>query len=65
MNEEKRYYFIRSRGLAEALRYISQSSYLTFEDKHDNTRQVYSFEDSQQFQNLLSDINALCKKYRD
>ena len=65
MNEEKRYYFIRSKGLAEVLRYILQKNYLSFEDKNDSSRQIYSFEDSQKFQSLLSDINLLCKKYRD
>lgn len=63
--EEKRYYFIRSKGLAEVLRYILQKNYLSFEDKNDSNRQIYSFEDSQKFQSLLSDITLLCKKYRD
>ena len=64
MNEENQYKIIKSRGLANALQFISQRNYYTYKSVESDEREVYSFLDDNEFNELLSDVMELCKKYR-
>lgn len=59
-----KYYFIRNRSLANTLAYIMQRNYYTFKNDKEDGREIFSFENDEDFQSLLSKVDTLCKEYR-
>ena len=58
---ENKYYCVNNKTLATALNYVG-FSYMRFNDKDNNDKTSYSFEDIKEFQEALEILNKLRKK---
>lgn len=64
METNGKYYYIRSKRLAYTIHFISALPYMIFDDKDDPSIKKYAFENTEQFQKLLSEINKLRNQYQ-
>jgi len=58
----KKYYIVQSDNYAKTIHFLSGIPYYTFPDKKNDGGIVYSFENSEKLQEVLSLINKTTKK---
>lgn len=57
--DNKKYYVIKNKNLAITVSYLLNKSFFTFDDRFNLGKKVYSFEDTQQFRDILTLIKSL------
>ena len=57
-------YYIKSKRLAMSIHFVSSLPYMIFDDKDNPQIKKYAFENTEKFQQVLTDINKLRKKYQ-
>ena len=62
--DNRKYKVIKSRTLANCIRMILGKPYKTFNDKDFPGRQVFSFENTPEFQRVFDTLNRLIKENR-
>lgn len=65
MQDEKKKYAVNNRGLANSLRFIGGFDYQTYDDINHEGREIFMFQDSEEFRIMLSIITNLTKIYKN
>ncbi len=60
---KNKYYHVSSKRLADAILWVSGLKYFTYDDKRYEGQQIFSFEDTQEFRQVLTDLTNLKSKY--
>lgn len=61
--ENSKFYYIRSKRMAVAIEFITKLPYMIFDDRDNPEIKKYAFENTEEFQKALSNINSLRKQY--
>ncbi len=61
---DKKYYFVKSKRLADAIVWVSGLTYLTYDDRVYVGQKIFSFEDTPLLREVLTDLSDLQKKYK-
>lgn len=59
MINDKKLYFVNSKRLAYTIEFISGLKYMIHDHKHDSSKKVYSFENTEELQIALEKIMEL------
>jgi len=62
---DKDYYAINSRGMAEAIRFLSGQNYYVNDHKYLPDRKVYTFEDTKLFRDVLTHVTTYSKHFQN
>ena len=65
MRNESKYTMVKTKDLANAIRYVSGIPYFTFKDKVHPDRDIYSFPNTEKFRDVFRIINNLMYEYRE
>lgn len=63
MNNQQKYYGVRKKSLADAINYISGLRYMVFDDDQNENKKIYSFEDTENFRKVLTELTSLKNKF--
>lgn len=62
--ENKKYYVVRDINFARVLKWICGQDYMVFDDKFNEGKKVYSFENTEKFQQALAIAQGIKNKVR-
>lgn len=63
MNNQQKFYGVRKKSLADAINYISGLRYMIFDDEENKNKKIYSFEDTEVFRKVLTELTSLKNKF--
>ena len=63
MNNQQKYYGVRKKSLADAINYISGLRYMIWNDDENENKKIYSFEDTEVFRKVLTELTSLKNKF--
>lgn len=61
---DKKYYIISNKALAITISYIIGEDFYTFDDRFNEYKKVYSFNNTFKFKQALTKINELKKQFK-
>ena len=61
MNNDKKYYFVTSKALAQTIHFLTGLQYLAYDNQKNKGKKIYSFENTQELQEALEKIMDLRK----
>jgi hypothetical protein len=62
--ENREYYIIESYSLAKTMSYLLNKPFYRFNNKFDDTKKVYSFEDNEEFRKVLTLVYKIKHKQK-
>lgn len=63
--ENKKYYVLDNKYMADAISYLLGRRYYIFNDKYNKDKKIYSFKDDMRFREVLTLVYDTRQKYND